>query len=430
MNQPQAIRLKRLDYRILETCIHCGMCLPTCPTYMATKNENASPRGRIAMMKAVASGELSPGGHFADEMYHCLGCLACQTACPADVPYGFMLEEARADVEASRVLATPARSFTRRMLLSHVFPSRVLLRGLGTMLWLARRTGLQSLALRTGLVRLFSRRLDALAPLAPPITRPFTAMGYRTPGNPNGPNVALLAGCVQDIAFADVNRDSVTVLEKLGCRVSIPRGQQCCGSLHAHNGELETARRLARINLDAIDPLAFDAIITNAAGCGSHLRHYARLLRDDPDYRERAEAWDKRVQDLLAFASTFPRLPESRAPRGARQRLTYQDACHLVHGQKIHAAPRTLLKALKEYEWIELPDSTRCCGSAGIYNVTRPEQARALGNRKIGDIRTTGADVIAVANPGCMVQLRALSREHNLPVRVVHPVTLLAESWQ
>ncbi|HMP76092.1 MAG TPA: (Fe-S)-binding protein [Kiritimatiellia bacterium] len=424
-------RLAALDFSILQTCIHCGMCLPTCPTYDETKNENSSPRGRIAMMKAVAAGESRIGPHFAKEMYYCLGCLACQTACPADVRYAPMLEAARADVEASGLLATPRRSFARRFLMTYLFASRRRLRAVARLLWIAQRSGLQAAAKRLGLIRLMSTQLADLEPLSPAISLPFTQMGYITKSHGGGPRVALLAGCVQDIAFADVNRATVEVLERIGCRVVIPPKQQCCGSLHAHNGDIEGARALARVNLDAMDPCAFDAIITNAAGCGSHIRHYRQLLSDDPVYRYRAAAWDHRIRDINEYlVEQQERWPKLRPTPESRQKLAYQDACHLVHGQRIAAAPRRLLKSLATYEWVDLPESTWCCGSAGVYNITQPEQARKLGVRKAGHISDTGAAVLAVANPGCMGQIRAMLKERNLPIRVAHPVTLIAEEWR
>ncbi|MCX6870767.1 MAG: (Fe-S)-binding protein [Verrucomicrobia bacterium] len=424
--------LKSLDYSVVQQCMHCGLCLPTCPTYDATKLERHSPRGRIALMRAIADDRLEPTKTFADEMYFCLGCLACMTSCPAGVDYAELFERARAEAEASRVLATPGRSLIRALSLRGLFMDLNRLKILGRIMQLWQGLGLQSAVRALGLTRLLPRRLRELEAMTPlvqaqwtedlvaPVTRAQGVRRYR---------VALLAGCAQDLIFSDVNRDTAEVLARNGCEVITPPDQHCCGSLHAHNGEWELAQELARRNIDQFPPESFDAIISNAGGCGSHLKHYARLLADDARYVHRARLWDAKVKDIhewLAFTGIEPP-PAAGAPQ---QVVTYHESCHLCHGQKISAQPRSLLRAIPGVRLVELAEAAWCCGSAGIYNLTQPEMAGQLLQRKVNHIVTTRAQVVATGNPGCLLQLINGCRDRGLEMRVAHPVTLLAEAYR
>jgi glycolate oxidase iron-sulfur subunit len=427
-----ANRLQGLDYAALQQCMHCGLCLPTCPTYDATKIERNSPRGRIALMRSIADGQLEATRVFADEMYFCLGCLACMTACPAGVNYAELFEKARATAEESGVLRRPARIFLRSLTLRWLFMDlrRLQLAALAIRLW--QDTGLQSCLRRSGLLTLLPKRwreLEAMTPqiqphfsaeLIAPITPAFGERKYR---------VALLTGCAQDAMFSDINRDTAEVLARNGCEVVTPAEQHCCGSLHAHNGELELAQELARRNIEQFPPEQFDAIISNAGGCGSHLKHYARLLADDPAYRARAELWDERLKDIhewLAHIGLQPPVARQLPP----QTVTYHESCHLRHGQKIFAQPRQVLRAIPNLTLVELPESDWCCGSAGIYNLIQPEMASQLLDRKLGHIASTGAPVVATANPGCLAYLASGRQRHGLSIRLVHPITLLAEAYR
>lgn len=300
-NPTPASHLRGLDYSVVQQCMHCGLCLPTCPTYDATKLERHSPRGRIALMRAIADGRMEPTRTFADEMYYCLGCLACMTACPAGVDYAELFEKARAEAEASRVLASPGRSLIRGLTLRGLFMDLERLKLLGRLMRLWQGLGLQALFRGLGLVRLLPRRLRELEAMTPPVNERFTEdlVAPVTPARSTRRfRVALLAGCAQDLIFSDVNRDTAEVLAHNGCEVVTPPDQHCCGSLHAHNGEWELAQRLARRNIDQFPPESFDAIISNAGGCGSHLKHYARLLADDARYVGRARLWDAKVKDI------------------------------------------------------------------------------------------------------------------------------------
>ncbi len=424
--------LKGLDYSVVQQCMHCGMCLPTCPTYDATKLERNSPRGRIALMRAIADDRLEPTSTFAEEMYFCLGCLACMTACPAGVNYAELFENARAEAEQSGVLDTPRRSLLRAVVLRWLFGDLQRLQLVGGALRLWQTLGFQQLVRWSGVLRLFPKRLQELESMTPTVL-PFVTADVVAPVTPAVEpkrfRVAMLTGCAQDLMFSDVNRDTVEVLSQNGCEVITPAEQSCCGSLHAHNGELDQARALARRQIDQFPPERFDAIITNAAGCGSHLKHYATLLKEDPRYASRAELWDKKVKDIHEWLAEIG----LRAPRSAqqpRQRVTYHEACHLCHGQKITAQPRQILRSIPGLELVELPESTWCCGSAGIYNLIQPAMANELLERKIAHIAGTRTEVVATGNPGCLLQLQTGARRRKLPIRIVHPITLLAEAYR
>lgn len=424
--------LKGLDYSVVQQCMHCGLCLPSCPTYDATKLERHSPRGRIALMRAIADDRLEPTKTFADEMYYCLGCLACMSACPAGVDYAELFERARAEAEASRVLASPGRSLIRTLTLRGLFMDLNRLKILGRVMQLWQGLGLQSAVRALGLTRLLPRRLQELEAMTPPVKSQWTedlvapvtpARGIRRF------RVALLAGCAQDLIFSDVNRDTADVLAHNGCEVVTPPDQHCCGSLHAHNGEWALAQELARRNIDQFPPESFDAIISNAGGCGSHLKHYARLLADDARYIERARLWDARVKDIHQWLASIGVEPPP-AGGAPRQVVTYHESCHLCHGQKISAQPRALLRAIPGLQLVELPEATWCCGSAGIYNLTQPEMAGQLLQRKVDHIVSTRAEVVATGNPGCLLQLINGCRQRGLELRVAHPITLLAEAYR
>ena len=424
--------LRTLDYSLLQQCMHCGLCLPTCPTYDTTRHERNSPRGRIALMRAVADGTLEVSESFADEMSYCLGCLACQTACPAGVQYGTLFETARSDIETAGADRSARGRFWKTVALRFLFTRPRALRLAAQLLRLYQRSGAQALARRSGLTSLLPRHLRRLEPQSPPIAGRFSDHLIALHEAPRGParyRVALLTGCVQDLVFADVNRDSADVLLANGCAVDTPASQPCCGSLHAHNGDLTTAAELARRLIDLFPPDRYDAIISNAGGCGSHLRHYSTLLSDDARYREAAQAWDRKLRDihewLVEIGCRAPEAPPFETP----VTVTYHESCHLVHGQKVSRQPRTLLRLLPGTTLVELPESSWCCGSAGLYALTQPEQADLLLRRKIGHIRDTGAEVVATANPGCHLQIARGLKEANQPVQVLHPVTLLARAY-
>ena len=424
--------LGAMDYSVLQQCMHCGMCLPTCPTYVETKKERNSPRGRIALMRAVADGELAVNKAFGEEMYYCLGCLACTTACPAGVDYPLLFEAARAEVEEAKVLDSPKRNAIRATVLRGLFMRPRLLRFVGRLLWIWQASGGQGLFRRLRLNRLLPSNLRRLEPQAPTIRARFSHQLIRAIESPIEPKparrVAVLTGCVQDLAFSEINRATVDVLRANGCEVHTPPVQPCCGSLHAHNGDLASARELARRHIDLIDPDQFDAIISNAGGCGSHLRHYDRLLAADDTYAAKATIWSRKLRDIHEYLVEINFRPPQAQPRP--QVVTYHESCHLCHGQKVTVQPRDILRAIPGAELRECGESSWCCGSAGIYNITHPKTSAWLQDRKLDHLTATGADIVATANPGCHLQIaNGLHSQGDEHTTVEHPIVLLARAY-
>lgn len=425
--------LQSLDYSVLQQCMHCGMCLPTCPTYAKTGRERHSPRGRIALMRAVADGELTLNRTFAEEMNYCLGCLACTSACPAGVDYATLFETARAQVEQERITATPKRDALRWFTMRFLFTRPRVVRFVGRLLWLYQASGGQRTVRRLKLTRLLPKKIRDLEPLTPDIRRKFSHQLIAPFEWPRDGvvhhRVLVLTGCMQDLMFSEINRATVDVLIENGCAVHTPPVQFCCGSLHAHNGDQPTAKLLARRQLDAINLASYDAIISNAGGCGSHLHHYGHLLADEPAYAARAAEWSRKLKDIHAWLVEIGFRRPHRAA-GATETVTYHESCHLCHGQKVSRQPREVLRALPGVELHECAESSWCCGSAGIYNIVQPETANWLLDRKLGHLGATGATTVATANPGCHLQLENGLRAAGNPARVIHPIVLLAQAYR
>jgi len=425
-------KIKDLDYSVLQQCMHCGMCLPTCPTYESTKRERHSPRGRIALLRAVADGDLEVGQELADEMNYCLGCLACTTACPAGVDYTTMFETARAEIEAAPEIGTLRRKILRFLILDQIFLHPKRLHLVGWLLKIYQMSGLDGLVRRLKLPYLLGKSVAQLEPMTPKMSPVFSdqailewehpPVGIKIRGK-----VGLLSGCVQSIAFANVNRDTVDVLLHNGWSVFTPRAQACCGSIHAHNGAPELARKTGRNLMDqfAKEFDSLDAIITNAGGCGSHLKHYESLLESEP-----ARKWDKKVKDIHEFLSEhgFEKPNGESSPTDAV--LTYHESCHLCHGQRIKGAPREILRALPGWKIVDLPYSDACCGSAGIYNILQPEESSRVLDRKLKSIVSTGAQCVVTSNPGCHLQIQNGLIAAGSNVRVDQPVSLLAKAYR
>jgi len=409
--------------RDLMACVHCGLCLPACPTYLETGSEADSPRGRLVLMRKMHEGALSAS----DAAHHldlCLGCRACEIACPSGVPYGRILETARERINAEQV--RPRQTDWARAAL------------LGTLAQPKKMTIAMRMAQAvTGgvvpapAVRLLSGTRSAeaqttslperISPPLPPAVTP--AVG------PKRARVGILAGCAMRVLFGDVNADTVRVLAANGCEVLVNRRQGCCGALHGHSGYGDEARSLARSLIDAFTPLnGLDAVVVNSAGCGSQMKDYGQLLADDPVYASKAFAFAAKVRDVSEWLEEIGWVAPLKLVSDAPMIMAYHDACHLAHGQGVRDAPRTLLARLPETTWVTLPESEVCCGSAGIYNFTEPDMARRLQARKLDHILSTGASVIAAGNPGCLAWIASGLRERGLSnIRVAHPVTLLAE---
>ncbi len=409
-------------YEDYARCVHCGLCLSACPTYRLWNLEADSPRGRIHQMIYVEQGQVPVTGSFVDHIDKCLDCRACETACPSGVEYGKLVEYARARIERdySRPwLAKVTRNFVFRRLL----PNPHLIADFARVLRFYQRSGLQSIARRIGILKLLG--LSERERLLPRIDDDFFygRHGWTFPAaGPRRARVAFFAGCIANVTFSQLNEATIRVLTANGCEVVIPRGQLCCGALAAHAGVRDAARDLARKNLAVFLREDFDAIITNAAGCGSTLKEYDHLFSQNEEEHAQARAFSQKTRDVTEFLAALG-LTAKLKPLPLR--VTYQDSCHLLHGQKIREAPRTLLRAIPELEFAELPHSEICCGSAGIYNVTQTGAALELLAEKMRHAQSTGAQTIVTANPGCLLQLRAGASIHNTDQEVLHVVELL-----
>jgi glycolate oxidase iron-sulfur subunit len=419
--------LEHLVDRPEAACIKCGFCLPTCPTYRETGLESASPRGRIHLMKSVAKGRL-PAAEIATQLDLCLGCRACETACPAGVQFGRLLEAGREQTLAARRRSPHTSRLARtveRLFFAGLLPHVKRFDLLVDLLWLYQSSGLQWVVRGSRLLHLLSKTLVDLEWLLPPLPPPSTRRRLATQTPPLGVErhrVGFLAGCVMRSVFAPTNAATVRVLANYGCRVITPRGAGCCGALHAHHGDLTAARQMARRTIEAFASHGFEAVIVNSAGCGAMLKSYGELLEDDPLYREKALAFSERVRDVSEFLAVLsPNVPLSRLPL----RVAYDDPCHLLHGQGISREPRQLLRQIPDLELVPFPESDRCCGSAGIYNLTQPAMSQRLLDRKMAHLAAVEPDVIASGNPGCLLQLRWGARRAGLHAQVVHPIELL-----
>ena len=399
----------------LRTCVHCGICLPQCPTYRVLGEEMDSPRGRLYLMRAVAEGRLQPTETYAHHLDLCLGCRACETACPAGVKFGALLETARAEIPRA---GRPARTQWLNRLMSSVFPDPD---RLGTMLGLAgyyQRSGLQALARRSGVLRRLPR-LAALEALLGPRSVPVTAElpEYVAARGKSRGRVGVLTGCVQRQMFPEVGRATIHLLARAGWDVVVPRGQGCCGALDLHAGRVDRFCQRAT-GLATAFPGDLDWLVTDAAGCGSAIREYGHWLPGSAAARLGARARD--VTELLADADL------SLGPQPLT--VTYHDPCHLAHGQGVRSAPRELLRRIPGLTLVELADSDLCCGSAGVYNILQPDMADRLLDLKLDRIRETGVRVVVTGNAGCLMQIAKGARARGLELQVVHPVTLLAQA--
>ncbi|HVA90348.1 MAG TPA: heterodisulfide reductase-related iron-sulfur binding cluster [Chloroflexota bacterium] len=412
-----------VNMRDLRTCVHCGFCLPTCPTYQVLGVEMDSPRGRIMQMEAVKRGEIAlDEPALRDHLSLCLACRACETACPSGVPYGRMIEGARASLPSSSRKASALGAFVLRGL----FPRPRLLDLFGASIRAYQRSGVQRLVRKVGLPGSLAE-MEALLPQAQgPVWQGARATTY-WPRGESRMRVALVRGCVMQQFFARTNEATARVLVENGCTVVAPPAPLCCGALHVHAGDRAAAQGLARSMIDAILELKPDLIAINAAGCGSTLKEYGHLLADDPEYAARAAEFSRRVRDINELLAAL----SLRAPSVAlRNRVTYQDACHLAHAQRIREQPRAVLQAIPGLELVELAGSDVCCGSAGIYNLTQPAMSRELLDRKMDAVEASGAEILAVANPGCAIQIGAGIRARGLAMTVVHPVDLLDRAYR
>lgn len=411
---------------LIDDCVHCGFCLPTCPTYALWGEEMDSPRGRIYLMKLGSEGKAQMSPTYVEHFDRCLGCMACMTACPSGVQYEKLIETTRAQIERNYPRSVADRLF--RKLIFALFPHPRRLRMMALPLFLYQRSGLQKLLRRTRILKLLPARLQSMETLLPDLSReslsanlPYVISAHGT----KRMRVGLLLGCVQQVFFADVNQATARVLAAEGCEVVVPPDQGCCGALMVHAGVEERALAFARQTIDIFEEAKVDAIVVNAAGCGSSMKEYRYLLRDDPAYAEKARKFSTKCKDISEILCELPKQAQ-RHPLPIR--IAYHDACHLQHAQRIKKQPRDLLRAIPGLEVLEIPDSALCCGSAGIYNLIEPEAAQQLGDRKAGNVLSTGAQVVVSSNPGCLLQLRNGLERAGKPIGIRHIIEVLDAS--
>lgn len=411
-------------------CVHCGLCLNACPTYRELGLEMDSPRGRIYQMIQVENGRLPLGESFVKHIDLCLDCRACETACPSGVEYGKLVEAARGQIE-QHYHRPPLATLLRKLFYYEILPHPGRLRWAGRLLRFYQRSGLEKVVLSSRVLKLLPGRLDKVAQLAPRMEKPFfyESLGKTIP--PEGKRryrVALFAGCIANLSFARLNDATVRVLTKNGCEVVIPRDQGCCGALHVHAGIRGIARDLAKRNIQAFNAGDFDAVISNAAGCGSVLKEYPLLFEQvDQSFHEPAKAFVAKVRDVTEFLAGIDLNCELRI---MKVRATYQDPCHLGHAQRVRSAPRKLLAAIPGLELVELKEADICCGSAGVYNVIHNEMSERLLAGKMRRIGETRAELVLTANPGCLLQLRAGAKREGNHRRVMHVIELLDEAYR
>jgi glycolate oxidase iron-sulfur subunit len=419
---------------VLNNCIHCGLCLPTCPTYALTNLERSSPRGRIRLIKSVVEGKLPISDGFIDEMNLCLDCQACETSCPAGIKFGSLVEAARAQIYQGKY-GSKIGWYIKKILLSWIFVRHGRLKFLARILRWYQMSVLQNFFLKSGLLKLISKKLYTMQLLAPKISKTFSSdilAEIILPKIKVQNTVAFLPGCIMDVAFSNVNDDTVKLLLHHGCKVIIPRGLGCCGSLQSHNGDMIGARVTAKKNIELLSTFSFEYIVTNSAGCGAFMKEYGELFSHDLFMKEKAKNIAKRTRDLTEFLveTGFLYNQNKFSSVYVTKRITYHDACHLIHSQKISEQPRELIRSVPKLKFVELPESAWCCGSAGIYNITQHDVSMQLLKKKIENIRKIDPDIIVMGNPGCMLQLQYGLRKEGLEIEVLHIATFLRRACE
>ncbi|MGH7800153.1 MAG: glycolate oxidase subunit GlcF [Thermodesulfobacteriota bacterium] len=408
---------------IIHDCVHCGFCLSSCPTYLETGNELDSPRGRIYLMKSALEGRIPLGESLVKHLDLCLGCLACEPACPSGVRYGKLIESGRSQIE--RRFSRPFSEKFYRSFLFSIFPYPKRLKLLLPFLLLYQATGINRLIRSSRILHILSKKLTHMEEMLPStkFSSIFSSLPEVTPAKGKGRyRVALLTGCAQSVLFPETNAATVRVLSQNGCEVFIPKNQGCCGALSLHSGRLSEARDFARSNVDIFEKYDVDAVIVNAAGCGSTMKEYGELLENDPYYAERGDKIRKKTKDVMEFLADIGLQGELKE---LKLKITYQDACHIAHAQRIKAHPRKVIMQIPGIEFVELPESDLCCGSAGIYNLTEPDMADKLLERKISKLKETGAQVLLAGNPGCLMQIGMGIKRYGLNIKTAHPIELL-----
>ncbi len=412
----------------LTQCMHCGLCLPTCPTFQLTGNEKSSPRGRIRLIKSVAEGKLEFTQGFIDEMNFCLDCQACETACPAGVKYGALVESARNQIRLQNKQGW-LEKILKRIFLRNVLSKNTLLKLVAKMLWAYQTIGIEWFIKKTGSAKLITPKLAKLQELSPRVDNDFFDESFPEIIKPRGEikyRVGFLSGCLMNVSFSKINEDTIKVLLHHDCEVIIPQNQVCCGSLQAHSGDFDIARDLARKNIDVFLQYEFDAIIMNSAGCGAFMKEYEYYLKSDLIYREKAKIISAKIKDISEFLFKIGlKQPE----RSINKKITYHDACHLVHAQKIFKEPRELIKQIPGVEYIELPEASWCCGSAGIYNIVNYDDSMKILDRKLKNINCVKPEYVIASNPGCLLQIASGLKQNGSNITPIHLSSFLREVY-
>ncbi|WP_044895017.1 (Fe-S)-binding protein [Bacillus alveayuensis] len=422
---------ERMNEDELMNCMRCGFCLPTCPTYIESGfQESHSPRGRIALMKAVVDGLIEPDEDVERTLNMCLGCRACEPVCPSGVNYGHLLEEARDIIQQNKKHSWPVR-ILRKAVFEGLFPHPERMRTITGLISFYQRSGLQRIVRNTGLLNVLPPQLKDMEKVLPKVPA-FKEMKHRPTHLPakgeTKRRVAFFSGCLMDTMFMETNDATMKLLQLAGCEIVIPPQQTCCGALHGHGGEKNQAKELAKRNIEAFENLNVDYIITNAGGCGAFLIEYDHLLKDDPMWAERAKAFTEKIKDISAILVELNF--HKKGLKHPSQVVTYQDSCHLRNVMKTASAPRVLLQSIEGLEFREMKDADRCCGSAGIYNIVEPEMSMQILDYKMEQVKETKATTIVTANPGCLLQMKLGIEREGLSdrVRAVHIVELLLEA--
>ncbi len=424
---------EKMDYDELMNCTRCGFCLPACPTYIETGNDEVhSPRGRIAMMKGLVDGVIEPSEEVKKSIDMCLGCRACETVCPSGVKFGRLLEQARDAIYQENQQSLTEKAL-RGAFFNHVFPKQERMVGLTSLVGFYQRSGVQKLTRKVGFMKLFPDSMSAMEKVLPEVptrgqmkNRPRHLQAFRAQKK----KVAFFSGCLMDTMFLITNDATMKLLQYAGCEIVIPKTQGCCGALHGHSGEVARAREMAKRNITAFENAGVDYIITNAGGCGAFLVDYDHLLKDDPEWRDRAEHFAGKIKDItsilieLDFHKVPLHMPE--------QIVTYQDSCHLKNGQKTFMEPRQLLESIDGVDYVEMKDAGRCCGSAGIYNLVQSDMSMQILDYKMEQAEKTLAKTIVTANPGCLLQMKLGIEREGLSgqMEAVHIVDFLLEAYE
>lgn len=424
------IGIETFSWKKWDACTHCGLCLPTCPTYRELGLETDSPRGRLYLMgSAFKQQDATPlTEDWAEYIYRCLDCRACETACPSGVRFGELLEEARAIYELNAPRSFSYRFWTN-LIFKQILTSKENLDLIFELMWLYQRLGIRWLVQKTGILKLMGQlgKMESLLPDIPSPKLKYTIRDVTPAEGETQYRVGFIPGCIMNQVFTKTNLATIRVLAQNGCEVVTPRQQTCCGALHLHNGVRDVASELAKQNIDAFENENLDAIIINSAGCGATLKEYEALLNSDSDYAQKAENFSHKMRDISEFLAEI----EMVSPKGEiHHRVTYDEPCHLLHGQRVKSQPRKVLQAIQGLELIELTESEWCCGSAGIYNITQPELSQEILERKMLHITETDADIVTSGNPGCLLQIQLGIQKHGLDMKAMHPVTLLDYAYR